>query len=80
LAIGVLRGTGELVCHTFALGLHVTCYAAKTFFDLPAQFARFPLKAIFIHVSFLQSCARQNKSPIRTFVPMPSAHRCFQAR
>ena len=54
LAIGVLRGTGDLVSHTSALGRHVACCAAKAFFDLPAQFAGSSLKAIFIHVSFLQ--------------------------
>jgi hypothetical protein len=67
LAIGVLRGTGDLVSHTSALGPDVACCAAKAFFDVPAKFARSPLKAIFIHVSFLQNSqgqARQNKSPI----------------
>jgi hypothetical protein len=71
LAIGVLRGTGKLVCHTSAPGLDVACCAPEAFFDLAAQIARSSLEAIFIHVAFLQNFrARQNKSPIPSFVPV----------
>jgi hypothetical protein len=51
-AVDVLRDTGYLVSHAFALGLDVACCAAKAFFDLAAQIARSSLKAIFIHISF----------------------------